>query len=225
MPLTGGSGGGGLNGRMFSTGTPCGSTSGGGGGGGAILLASDTRVVVAGTVRAWGGSGATNLNHGSGGAIRIVAPAVTGTGTLDVVSWSPTTGGNGRIRVDLIDRSAFGVRFSPTTVASVGAFMQVFPSPVPRLDIVHAAGRDIPEGTSTPVVVTLPFNGDPNQNVVVQGRDFQGLVPIRVRLIPDAGDAIDYNADIDMSAGNPATVTVPVVVPQNVPVRIQAWTR
>jgi len=99
LPLIGGSGGAGCSG------TPNGAS--GGGGGGAILLASDTRVDFSGgTISARGGSNSTlfcSSGGGSGGAIRIVAPSVTGFGTLDASgggssSSSSYSGGDGRVR-------------------------------------------------------------------------------------------------------------------------------
>jgi len=78
VPLQGGSGGGGGLRIVYANGSA---------GGGAILLASSTMLVVNGAILASGGSGTTNGSWGgggSGGAIRLVAPALSGTGTLDV---------------------------------------------------------------------------------------------------------------------------------------------
>jgi hypothetical protein len=85
MPLFGGSGGGG--------GTASAQTNtGGGGGGGAIVIASSTRITLNGSINANGGSGATsfagsgfNAGAGSGGAVRLVAPQLAGTGQVVAV--------------------------------------------------------------------------------------------------------------------------------------------
>ncbi|MCI0539452.1 MAG: hypothetical protein L0Z50_29940 [Verrucomicrobiales bacterium] len=77
LPLVGGSGWAAVN-QNF-----------GGGGGGAILIASDTRVVIDGRIIASGTGYAAGV--GSGGAIRVVAPIVSGSGELvPVTSFSAT---------------------------------------------------------------------------------------------------------------------------------------
>lgn len=218
MPMLGGSGGGGVAGK------------GGGGGGGAILIASNTLIELSITnvsIQAQGGRGyTTTKGDGSGGAIRLVAPVIAGNGRLDVNSVSGTNLGNGRIRIDLIDRSQFGLRFVPLTApVTLGSFMQVFPDTIPHLDIIHVAGEDIAEGSNAPVSITLPFNAPANQQVTVQATDLIGLIPIRVVFTPDSGEPIIVDGDIDMSNGNPASVTLNADLPQNIALRVHAWTR
>jgi len=102
--------------------------------------------------------------------------------------------------------------------------MQVFPTTTPSLAIIEAAGELIPEGSTSPVSIFLADGTPASQDVVVQARDFTGLVPIRVKVTPDSGDSVAYDDTIDMSGGNPSTVTVSVNIPVNQPVRIEAWT-
>lgn len=84
VPLTGGSGGGGA---LWSTDV---GYINGGAGGGALLIASSSSIMVSGAILANGGNGATPFGSGfaggggSGGAIRLAAPILAGTGTLDV---------------------------------------------------------------------------------------------------------------------------------------------
>ena len=92
-------------------------------------------------------------------------------------------------------------------------------------DILEAAGTTIPEGTGGPVSVQLPFNSDTNRTVIVQARNFNASVPIRVSLIPESGDPITYDAQIDNAAANPAQTTVNVGFPLNTRVNVQVWTR
>jgi len=207
MPMVGGSGGGGSD------------TTAGGGGGGAITIASNTQITLTGTV--WvrganvGGSG-----DGSAGSIRLVAPKIIGAGTL----YADAFGGMGRIRVDLIDRSEYALRYNGSPPLVIGSLMQVFPTTSPSLAIIGAAGAVIVEGSTTPVEVLLPNGAPSSQDVIVQARDFTGLVPIRVKVIPDSGPSVSYDDTIDMGGGNPSTVTVSVQIPVNVPVFIEAWT-
>lgn len=204
VPLIGGSGGGG------TLGTPGG---GGGGGGGAVLVASTTRIQLNGDISAEGSTSTGNsFNGGSGGAIRLVAPVVAGTGRL--FARGGGGGGLGRIRIDAIDRTQLGFTFFNQESTSVGSLMMVFPTPVPRLDIVEAAGTAVPEG-SGPVTLQLPFGSTPNRTIRVQARDFNSEVPITVVLTPDHGTPTSYAARINNVGANPATVTVDVVLPVN----------
>jgi hypothetical protein len=214
IPLVGGSGGGG---GIGSPGYP------GGGGGGAILIASDTRIAIAGngSIRAEGKQ--MGYSGGSGGAVRLVAPAVSGTGSLRVPGGS--SGGAGRVRIDSFDRTSLALQVEPSSALSLGSLMMVFPSPLPRLDITEAAGTVIAEGTAGPVQVLLPFGSSPDRTVTVQARDFGASVPIRVVLTPENGTPVSYDATIDNAAGNPATAIVNVTFPVNTVVQVNAWTR
>jgi hypothetical protein len=159
--------------------------------------------------------------YGSGGAVRLVAPSVVGTGQWIYAAGS---GGQGRIRIDTIDRSALQLDFYGQ--ASIGAFMAVFPNPVPRLDVINAAGTAIPEGSPSPVTIQLPFGSDTNRTVTVQARDFGASVPIRVVLTPESGPPQTYDTTINNTTGNnPASATLNVAVPVNTKVAVNAWTR
>ncbi len=214
LPLMGGSGGGGMNG---SPGV------GGGGGGGAILLAANTRVRVAGTLESRGGANPPNCGSGgggSGGAIRVVALRVEGAGLLD--ARSAGNGGQGRIRVDTLERD--GVSFNFQCVSSVGGNLLALPPTIPRLDTVEVAGTAFPEA-SAPGIILLPFGSTANRTVKIQARDFGKVVPLRVTLTPDAGSRVVVDAEVDNTSVNPAVVEVPVTFPINSKVTVHAWTR
>jgi len=217
VPMLGGAGGGG------SAGSP---GLGGGGGGGAILIASSTRIGITGTIAAVGGGQSGSNGHGSGGAIRLLAPVVSGTGTLNVSggTWVAAAG-HGRIRIDTIDRRDLRFAFTPLSAVNVGSFMAVFPSPNPRLDILNAPGTAIPEGTADPLYIQLPFGSSPNRTVTVQARNFSGVVPVRLVLTPDSGDIIVIDDQIDNTTVNPAQKVIAVTLPLNVRVHVGAWTR
>jgi hypothetical protein len=221
VPLIGGSGGGGIENSTLSQGH------GGGGGGGALLIASNTRIEVnsPGFIFA---NGAENNpgNSGSGGAIRLVAPVVEGDGHLRASGHTGGTfSGNGRIRVDTLDRTGIAFSFATSPGAStIGAFMVAIPDNIGQLDIIEAAGTSIPVG-SGPVSITLPFGSDTSQNVIVQATGFAGIVDIDVVITPENGTRVVYPAQIDSTGGSPATVTVPVEIPVNTPVIVNVWTR
>ena len=223
LPLVGGSGGTG------SVGT------GGVGGGGAVLVASNTRIEVSGTVAATSPNVSITefTGLGSGGAIRLVAPVVTGNGNLNAsgcanLAWCyygvNTYAGAGRIRIDCIDRRSLALNCIPSSVATIGGNMVAFPPGAPRLDITQVGTNTISVGASAPVFFTLPWGADTNQTVKVQASGFGSVVPIRVVLTPDYGSSASYDTNIDNTV-SPASVTVPVVVPVNVQVQVNAWTR
>ncbi len=98
IPLTGGSGGAGSGNDEQN---------GAGAGGGAILVAAAATITVDGQIWAVGGSGNTSCcgQHGaggSGGAIRLIADVVQGTGFLIALGGtsSGVDGGLGRIRIE-----------------------------------------------------------------------------------------------------------------------------
>lgn len=75
-PLIGGSGGAAnINGSDVVSGA---------GGGGAIMIASSSRITLSGKISGRGGDNFSG-GGGSGGAIRLVAPVVDGSGSLDVI--------------------------------------------------------------------------------------------------------------------------------------------
>lgn len=220
IPLMGGSGGGG------DAGTP---GNGGGGGGGAILIASNTRIIInsgGGRVVANGGSWqGSSHNAGSGGAVRLLAPRVEGQGTVRAIGGG-SGGGDGRIRVDCFDKTALQLDFQPRDLTTVGANMFVEPPVVPRLDIVNAAGTDIPLGTGNTVRIQLPFGSDTNRTVTLRAQDFNANVPVQLVLTPDSGPRTIIETNLVNTADqNPATLVVPITLPVNNLVTIQAWTR
>lgn len=226
IPLVGGSGGGG---------TSDGQRVGGGGGGGAILIASNTRIDLIpnlslgnsnqSAIIANSGSSSDSC-HGSGGAIRLISPVVTGGGpgisgiaTLSVASTGGS--GEGRTRVDCLDRS----NLLMNGVQATGSLMIVFPSPFPKLSITTIAGNAIAEGTTAGVELLLPSGTPTAQSITVRARDFGRVTPLRIALIPESGDPTFYDVSIDNAAANPADLTTNIVVPVNQQVRIQVWTR
>jgi hypothetical protein len=179
---------------------------------------------VSGTIRAVGGGGSGNGGGGSGGAIRLVSPIITGSGTLSATGGSGgcISGGAGRVRVDALDTLGFSLSIQGS--GSIGSNMFVFPPTLPRLDLIEVGGQEIEEGEQEAVVLLLPFGGSTSQTVTVQARDFSGIVPITVALIPDNGDRQFVDAEIDMSEGNPASVVVPIELTDSA-THIQVWTR
>ena len=95
---------------------------------GATLIASDTRITLNGHVEASGGNG---VGGGSGGAISIVSPVITGTGTFYVNGGSGygVSGSQNRVRIDCGDRYAFRSLRVQGRVTSAVTSRSSFPSP------------------------------------------------------------------------------------------------
>jgi hypothetical protein len=186
------------------------------------LSIPNTAIIINGNILANGGAwGGAAFNGGSGGAVRLVAPAVSGTGFVQV-NGGGAGGGPGRIRVDTIDRRDLRLNFGSAAQTTLGASLFMDPDPLPRLDIVRVASQDIPVG-SGPVTVQLPFDSDPNITVRVRAQDFGAVVPIQVVLTPDSGPKSVVNAELNNTTTNPATLDVPVTVPVNTVVTIHVW--
>lgn len=197
---------------------------GGGGGGGAIMIASSQSIHHTGAIYARGGQGGTGIeNNGSGGAIRLVAPSVTGNGRLWVESKERWARGVGRVRIDSLNRTGF--TFDHRAVYSAGANMIARLPVEPSLRIVHAAGTDIDPTAEGVVRVILPNGSTAEQPLRIQARGFNAPVPIRVTLYPENAAAIELDDVIDNSQGEVALKELTASFPANTPTRVMVWTR
>lgn len=103
--------------------------------------------------------------------------------------------------------------------------MYVFPPVASSLSIVEAAGQTIAEGTTTSVKIQLTTGTSTNQTIRLRARGFTGVVPLEVVVTPENGSRRVFPAQVDMSTGNPAEVTVPIqIYPDTVNI-IHAWSR
>jgi hypothetical protein len=115
--------------------------------------------------------------------------------------------------------------FFEASITSVGSLLLVSPTPLPRLDIIEAAGTPIAEG-SGPVTLQLPFGSSPNRTIKVQARDFNASVPITLVLTPDHGTPLTYTTTINnTAANNPTSVNVDVVLPVNEQTTINVYSK
>lgn len=192
VPLRGGSGGGG-------GGDVDGAGGGGGAGGGALRIFSSTSIAVTGAITANGGTGGTEPvsnvrggGGGSGGSIHLIAPAITGSGTLSAVGGGHGNGvsfvaSRGRIRLDTALNQFAGTANGFSTqgfpynvplpagmplvrVTSIGG---VAVSATPTGD---AATPDATINQSGPVAVAIEARNVP-VGTVVQVRVMSGAVP------------------------------------------------
>ncbi|MBL8511858.1 MAG: hypothetical protein JNM52_09445, partial [Betaproteobacteria bacterium] len=230
QPLLGGSGGGGgysPNINISALGL------GGGGGGGALLIAASGTFTLpsTGKILATGGAGGNDPvsggggggGGGSGGAIRLVAPTVSGSGTLDVLGGnrggagiSGGNGASGRIRIE-------GETITLTPVIPVGTAQAALststtPAPVfvagtPALAITSVGGINapanpagsgditVPGNVSNPVTVTFASSGIPVGNVV------------KLMVVPAIGVATTVTSTALTGSTSSATASASVTLP------------
>lgn len=210
VPLIGGSGGGGSSGNPGY---------GGGGGGGAILIASNTRIVVNGSIRATGGY--SPYGGGGGGGIRLVAP--TGGGNGDLNTQAAAGGGHGRVRIDCTATDAFR-NLSLYGNVTRGTRLFTLPATSPSLHIVSVAGQAIPVGAAAGVSFELPAGSPATQTVVVRGQGFTGEVPVRLMVTPEHSASTAYELTLNSSA-NPPEISAQITLTEGEPTRITAWTK
>lgn len=219
IPLFGGSGGGGTNGGENLTGGS------GGGGGGAIVLASTTKITVTGSIVANGGGQdvgchTSGTGNGSGGAIRLIAPQISTSGTLQATSGagSCSPGGPGRIRIETfvigqiaptVPPASISNALGPVTVASTPAL-----SNPPTLTISSVGGAvspampsgsfttadvSLPQGTNNPVTVTLAANNIPVGAIFTVKLIPQFAAPTIVSSSPSTGTFSNATANANVS--------------------------
>ncbi len=234
IPLVGGSGGAGRN-----SANPTGSGSAGGGGGGAILIASSAKIVIAGSILANGGAGLATNGHGgvgSGGAIRLVAPLVTGAGSVQAIGGGSAlgTGGPGKIRIEAFTTSFTGT-FNPalgggTTISTAPGPVSPASNPAliaaPTLRIASIGGVatpadpqasyalgdiSLPQGTVNPVPVVVAATNMPTGAAVI------------VRLIPQSGSASQTGVLTPIGTFLSSTVTAGISLPLGTVSIVQAW--
>ena len=220
LPLIGGSGGGG------GTNLP----GGGGGGGGAFLIAASQPIQMNGSIVANGGRGAVNhcgfsfcdtSGGGSGGAVRLVATSLAGSGYISVAGgadggWGRRVGGQGRVRFDVLG-NGFGGQI-------VGVFTQGYqPIIIPtagqgaQLTVTSVGGVPVsasPAGIlSTPDAVLSAQQNNPI-SVVVHCSNIPLNTQITVSVKPANGSAVSATGLNNTGTLASSTATVLLNMPR-----------
>lgn len=164
--------------------------------------------------------------YGSGGAVRLLAPVISGGGTIDVAGWNATDG-NGRISCEMIERSTFAMNLSPAGpwIVTTNYIPFVELPAAPRLRVVSIAGIPIPIDAPAGYTVVLPINAPANQTVVIEATGFGVEVPVDLRITPANGPSLPLvSGMINNAAADPAVQSLAVTLPSNVPLTFNAWT-
>ena len=188
---------------------------GGGGGGGALLIASSGTIQLNGPIHARGGGGINDSGYGSGGAVRLVAAAITGVGSIDTSSGNAWGGGEGRVRFDSYLNSFAGAVNGG--VLSQGSQFVVVPmtGSGTRLTIGSVAGLPVPASPggliTTPDVVLSGQQSNPI-SIVVQCSNVPLNTQISVTVTPVTGPVVTatgYN-NAGTLASSAATVSISI---------------
>ena len=224
LPLFGGSGGGG-GATTTVSGQPTVTGGGGGGGGGAVVIASSTQILVTGAVTADGGVGGVGYScsgaSGSGGAIRLVAPVITGTGTIRAMTPAycsfPPAQPSGRIRLEA-SSTGQGFTGSSTPPASLAVIAASTPTPsnLPTLRISSVGGiavPAVPTGSYSTADVSLPVQTASAVPVVLTAANTPLNTSYVVRLVPSTGTATTFTAAAPVGTPTHSTATANVTFP------------
>lgn len=212
LPLIGGSGGG-AGDRAA------------GGGGGAIMIASNNLVKINGLIIAAGGNGDYGWNWpsawgggaGSGGSVRVVSQVLSGTGSISVIGgYSFASGGDGRIRVDVLENlfqgsltGNFTQGFQPVILAPVNQAVTLSIQSVGGIAVVQAPGGKL---TSPDVIV--PAAQQNPVSIVVGCMNIPLGTEIIVDLKPAIGPAIRTVGLNNIGNQASSTATIQVQMPR-----------
>ena len=193
LPLIGGSGG-----------------QGGTAGGGAILIASAGSIQVSGSITSLGLSGSfPNYSAGSGGAIRLVANSISGTGTIDVRN-------DGRIRLEANSVSGNVVTLPQTIAVAPATPPTIWPgNDAPTVKITNVDSSAAPAVPTAPLDLAADVGVSTNgaSTVTIQTTNFPINGVVQVRAAPKFGTAAWTTAVFQSgdatSANWTATVTFP----------------
>jgi hypothetical protein len=204
IPLLGGSGGGG----SVNYGA-------GGGGGGTILIASSSTIQLNGTIFARGSGNNSGTEAGSGGAVRLVASTISGTGVIDTSSLY--SGGNGRVRFDTYLNNFAGTVNG--AVFSQGSQFVVIPTAGSgaQLTITSVAGVPVsasPTGLlTTPDAVISAQQSNPIP-IVVQCAGIPLNTQITVTVTPVNGSPVTATGSNNSGTQTSSTATISITMPR-----------
>jgi len=194
LPLVGGSGGGG------GAGSNSGNGGVGGGGGGAILIASSGTLTFGSTARgvilANGGNSScpvTGGGSGSGGAIRLIANAITGSANLRT-SGGGVCGGSsltssGYIRVESFNFDGFDLSNSDTLSSGLPGLVTLPNTPTLAITSVGGVAAPASPAGSLNVTpdITLPNTQNNPVTVALRASNIPLNTTLQVRLTPPTG--------------------------------------
>ena len=213
VPLVGGSGGAGAH-----------SGAGGGAGGGAILIASSVSITVNGVIEVKGGKpgnlgipGQVTGGAGSGGSIRLIAPTLGGTGTLNALGalgFGGLCGSHGRIRMEGFQH-ALSINLPSGGHRSFPNALSIPTTPPPSVRVLSIAGVALPSNpTGSFELPDVNIDASAATPVIIEGRFVPVGTIVRLHLVSE--DGADQTVDSAPLAGTLAlsSATASVVFPR-----------
>jgi hypothetical protein len=212
VPLVGGSGGAAYSATSDRS---------GGAGGGAILIAATAQVTVNGTISAVGGDISSVEGCGSGGAVRIMANALGGTGIIRAIGGiaGSTSGGDGFIRLEalsvggnlnVLPATAVEPPTSPVTLWA--------PTTAPSVRVVSVGASAVPSDPSSslgPAPADVRFYSAAPLTVTIETKNVDTVnSKVTLRVTPKYGPAVLVAATYASGTTATALWTAPVSVPQ-----------
>ncbi len=215
LPLIGGSGGAGSH--EIDPDDGC----GGGAGGGALLIASSGTIMVEGTIDADGGrpgfSGCLYYGgSGSGGAIRLMATAVTGNGDLYARGETFGTGGaaaDGRIRIEAFSPSFLGTSepaFEPPSPPGP-LFLPVSATPIRVATVNGVSVPENPRAQFNPADVVIDASAP--VTLEIEGRDVPVGTTVTVFMLTDYGEVVMVESTPLSGTFGSSTATAELAIP------------
>ena len=147
------------------------------GGGGGALLIDAMAVLINGTISADGGN-----YFSSGGAIRLIAAQVSGTG--DIHAQGSSGAGNGRIRIETLTLAPT-IRITPVTIAVAPAAIPIIwpADDAPSVRVASVDGTPTPGDPTAPLVsaADIPLQNNGTVQVILETKNFplEGVVQLR----------------------------------------------
>ena len=217
LPLIGGSGGSGDPSIGYS----------GGAGAGAILIAAQGTITLNGYIHAQGGNryqrndwrGLVSASgDGSGGAVRLIANALTGTGSI-AAQGGNTAGGLGRIRLETLNASGNTIRTDPITdaVQPDNPVLLWPPATAPSVRVVSIGGVSAPADPVArldPGTTDVKLNNMDNAAIVLEAQNVQPTATVTVRIVPQYGAPSKVTATFSNGTNALSTWTANAVLPQ-----------
>lgn len=206
IPLIGGSGGA----SMYNP-------SSGPAGGGAILIAAGNNILINGRILCNGGKGDISVNWGgSGGAIKLIADSVSGSGLLEAKH--PNRADSvGRIRIEA-NALDVALQSTPETIAVPPANPPVlWPAEnAPKARILSVDAVAAPEDPRSPLIAAadLAIQNNSPVNILIETRDFPIEGVVHLHVIPKFSDRTRLTATRVSGDINQAIWRVTTTLPQ-----------
>jgi hypothetical protein len=184
VPLVGGTGGGG---GLLVSGAIAGGN--GGAGGGAIRIVSSVSISVTGTINAYGGNsglgagnGATYGGQGSGGAIHLIAPTVSGNGFFWVENPNAQAGGTvGVVKISATSNQYTGQ--STEGLVTGPLYNPPLPAGAPAVQVVSVNGVAAPAAVTGSLLApdfTISANTPVTVNIAAQNIPVGAVVQLHL---------------------------------------------